>query len=225
MPESYYSNNLWSTPDLWMAVLCSTVIAVLLSYVRISNDAKVFRIGAFNTFAFFGYVLIFVVSNIFFTIVASGGVDSLLITEEGAKTELPYPLKGPLWAYYSFAGVFGFEAIVKGINLTFMGQGILSIRDWIKEAKNAAVARTIKRSANLEIELQRELAIELVNIYQQKGEKLISLAHMLMGPKIAEALVQTAEKNPDINTNEFIAFTLASQQTEQVKAQIKVLNR
>ena len=67
------------------------------------------------------------------------------------------------------------------------------------------------------------MAIELVKVYREKNKDLASLAHMLMG-SLAAPVLAAATANDKINTSDFIAYTLASQHTEQVKAQIKALS-
>jgi hypothetical protein len=73
-------------------------------------------------------------------------------TSNGSKTSKsqatkPLVLRFP-WFWYAFLGVFGFEALLQNINVTFFGQGVLAISDWINKARDGAVAAAIESQTN-----------------------------------------------------------------------------
>ncbi len=68
------------------------------------------------------------------------------------------------WFWFAFIGVFGFEALLQKINLTFDGKGVLTINDWIVKARNNAVASAIKAQADAEHERAQLLAQRLRTI-------------------------------------------------------------
>ena len=61
-------------------------------------------------------------------------------------------LSGAIWFWYAFIGVFGFEILLKNINLTFANVGVLSINDWISKALDNAEASAIEAQTNLDTE-------------------------------------------------------------------------
>lgn len=69
----------------------------------------------------------------------------------------------PRWFIHAFIGVFGFEIVLKRVNVTFSDSGVLTINDWITSARDTAVAHAVeadvkegeKRAQNLAQRLAR----------------------------------------------------------------------
>jgi hypothetical protein len=96
------------------------------------------------------YFLIVFVGNVFTTFLAA------------ATTSQTIPMGvAPAWFWYAFLGVFGFEAILKNLNLTFAEIGVLSINDWITKAKDAAVADVIEVDVMYKLQMANALAAKL----------------------------------------------------------------
>ncbi len=73
-------------------------------------------------------------------------------------------LPGPAWFWYAFVGVFGFEALLKNINVTLFGKGVLSIEDWISKARDVAVAAAIASNTRRGFQRSQNLAAQLRNL-------------------------------------------------------------
>jgi hypothetical protein len=102
------------------------------------------------------YLLIVSVGNIFTTFLAAATTSQQI--PSGAA---------PKWFWYAFLGVFGFEAILKNVNLTFAGIGVLSINDWIVKAKDAATADVIEAEVLRKEEEAVSLAKRLAHLSVQ----------------------------------------------------------
>lgn len=66
-----------------------------------------------------------------------------------------------MWFWFAFVGVFGFEVLLQNINLTFADKGVLTISDWINEARDPAVAAAVRAQATWESNRGQALAARL----------------------------------------------------------------
>jgi len=58
--------------------------------------------------------------------------------------------------------VFGFEALLQRINVTFANQGVLTINDWISKARDGAVASAVESQVEAQTMREQQLAERLV---------------------------------------------------------------
>lgn len=124
--------------------LSSLIVAIQITQASSSSIQRALRGPTFL------YFLIVFVGNVFTTFLAAATI---------AKT-IPTDI-APAWFWYAFFGVFGFEAILKNLNLTFAEIGVLSINDWITKAKDAAVADVIEADVMYQLQMANALAAKL----------------------------------------------------------------
>lgn len=124
--------------------LSSLIVAIEITRASNSSLQRAIRGPTFL------YLLIVYVGNVFTTFLAAAT----------ASKTIP-PGVAPAWIWYAFLGVFGFEAILKNLNLTFADIGVLSINDWITKAKDAAVADVIEADVMFQLQMANALAAKL----------------------------------------------------------------
>lgn len=113
-----------------MAHASLTVIAfsLLVALIEISSKSKASWRQLIGT-RFVFYVLILILGNIIATALAF---------------TIPGPEQLPKWLWSAFIGVFGFQAIIQNINVTFADKGFLTINDWINKARDSATADAVE---------------------------------------------------------------------------------
>ncbi|BDU22221.1 hypothetical protein DYGSA30_36780 [Dyella sp. GSA-30] len=82
---------------------------------------------------------------------------TLLVTKAASELDPP-------WLFQAFFGVFGFEGIIKNLNISFLDKGVLTFSDWLDKAKNNASAQALEQSINHNIKLEMRLAERLRNL-------------------------------------------------------------
>ncbi|MFO1422140.1 MAG: hypothetical protein U1F70_00575 [Candidatus Competibacteraceae bacterium] len=117
--------------DTQIAAIIAVPLSSLIVAIQITQAAKTSLLAKIRATTFL-YFLIVSVGNVFSTFLAAAA------TSESIPANI-----APAWFWYAFIGVFGFEAILKNINVTFANIGVLSINDWITKAKDIAVADAI----------------------------------------------------------------------------------
>lgn len=127
--------------DVGLAVLLSMALSCLIVAIELTKAAK----SSLRQ-------IIRGPSLVYFTIVSVGNVFTTLLA---VATIESFPVSIPKGFGYAFVGVFGFEALLKNINVTFSGIGVLSINDWISKAKDSAVADVVETDV-----LQKEIAAQ-----------------------------------------------------------------
>lgn len=84
---------------------------------------------------------------VYLVIIALGNTITTLLASATLTEQLPTALRNGFG--YAAIGVFGFEFILKNLNLTFSDKGVLTISDWITKAKDSAVADVVKAGVEL----------------------------------------------------------------------------
>jgi len=119
----------------------------------------------------------------FFAISALGNVTAALIAKDH------FPILANNVYMQAFVGVFGFQGVIKNLNISFHDIGFLKINHWIQVAKSTALASVVEIKANAQIKRESDLAAKL------KGLPLIALnSHVLtlLGSGISITLAQKA---------------------------------
>lgn len=123
-------------------------------------------------------------TGIYLLLVIVGNITTTLLA---ASTTNPAPNTIPDWFWFAFLGVFGFEVILKNVNMTFYGNGFLTINDWITKARDIAVADVIEANVyqkednaqlltqKLKLLPEQQLNAHIINILGT--ESLQSLEH------------------------------------------------
>jgi len=165
--------------DSHIAALVAIILSALLVFIEISRSSKVAprNLANFHTLMYF---LMAAIGNVFTTYIASAS----------ASDQIPPSM--PRWFAFAFLGVFGFEAILKNINLSFAGRGVLSINDWINKAKDSAVAAAVELNVQYNYRLANTLAQELAQIDE---ETLNAHAITLLGPEQLQSLEKIASES------------------------------
>lgn len=197
--------------DLAIAVTVAAALSLLIGTIEILFQSKAnLRASLSGSFAL--YLLILVVGNTGTTLLAS----SLL-----SGGDLPPTLPGPGWFWFAFVGVFGFEAILKNVNVTLFGNGVLSINDWISKARNNATATAIAAYATASVEQEKRLAGELKTL---PGGELNTHALHLLGAEALAALLQAAAE-AQADERLYLALAIAEARPEEAKAILKARTR
>lgn len=122
--------------QLPFAFCFTTGLTLLIALIRLLKDDDVKFLYLFNPRVLL-YILILLVGN---------GATTLLAVTLTQKYFAGYP--NFAWFWISFLGVFGFEAIIKNINISIFRTGVLTINDWIETAQELAV-RSVRRSEHV----------------------------------------------------------------------------
>jgi hypothetical protein len=150
-----------------LALAFTVVIAVI---ELVSKSKSRVPIGLVSS-EFLVYLMILIVGNIATTMAASG-VGVTLATAEAepggadvepaeSRIDSERSIPGPMWFWYAFVGVFGFEVVLQNLNITFASRGVLTISDWISKARDQAVAEAIKRQTDAIAATAQRLASRL----------------------------------------------------------------
>jgi hypothetical protein len=163
--------------DIAIGIGVAVFFSTLISFIEVMNRSKS-DLRACLTGAFFMYWLILGTGNTATTLLAVSPVESWFsgsigdmssdatstptpsLTPTPNSSEPPEP-SGAIWFWYAFIGVFGFEILLKNINLTFANIGVLSINDWISKALDNAAASAIESQTNSDTKQAQILANKL----------------------------------------------------------------
>ena len=94
---------------------------------------------------------------------------------EGLNTFQEYVQKLPAefdWFFYSLAGVFGFETLLKNFNVKFGSIGLINLSDWLEKAKVNAAASVI-RSEITKLESEKTKVVKALRDKLSKEELLV----------------------------------------------------
>ena len=200
------------------AILLSAVLSLLLTFIQITVDAKTNNIRGILTLSFIFYSLIMIFGNTITTLASASIIDNFF-SESSGNEEKEITLSGPAWIWYSTLGVFGFEAIIQKINITFFDQGVLSINDWLTKAKKSATAATLVKIVDLEIQDAQKLALQLTQ--KKDSASIHTFASIKLGTNEYQNLVSTVGNTSSIDFDKYLAHLLAEQFPKEVKAEIK----
>lgn len=186
--------------DLGIAIVLAGALSVLIAAIEIPSKSKT-DLKSCKTGSFGIYLVILIVGNISTTLLASTVINAAL---EEANS---FP--GPVWFWYAFVGVFGFEAILQNVNVTLFDNGVLSINDWISKARNNAIAKALTVHADageryalylaekIKMLPENELnAMVLQHLGADKVQELNDKATQAAAPSLVKALALAYER-PD----------------------------
>ena len=120
----------------------------------------------------------------------------------------------PVWFWSAFIGVFGFEILLKNINITFADKGVLSINDWISKAREMAVGSAIDLQAHSEIKRSRILSNKLRNL--DPAELTTHFLNLLGSEYLHELQTTAAQDGADLHLLK--ALALASESPDEAEA-------
>jgi hypothetical protein len=146
-----------------------------------------------------------------------GSTATTLLAEAVTKGK---SLPGAAWFWYAFIGVFGFEAIIKRLNLTLFDAPALTISEWMEKARDGAVAQAIESSTNKAHARRQELAGRLRKL-PDKDLRTYAVTHLGQEPvKTLEAA--TAASGTDLSLH--FALALAGERANDAEAIVKSRN-
>lgn len=131
--------------DLGIAIAFAVGLSLLIGVIELSYRSNA-GLGACRSSAAVLYLLILSIGNAATTLLAAVTTAGFFVstTTTASTPSQSAPLALPFrWFWYAFLGVFGFEALLQNMNLTFFGKGVLSISDWIGKARDNAVASAV----------------------------------------------------------------------------------
>ncbi len=115
--------------DSAAACIAAVGFSVLIGLIEIRHRSGVRFRYLIPDSGFLTYLLILVIGNVVATLCA---------------TSVPAPSPDmPRWFWSAFVGVFAFEMIIQRLNVTFNGDGFLTVSDWINKARDSAVADAV----------------------------------------------------------------------------------
>ena len=205
--------------DIQLALVISSLLSVLLSLIQIASQSKVYIVKSYFTVLLAFYVLIMIVGNVLTTLISASVIENYTTSASNGSEQGRILLVGPLWIWYSAFGVFGFEALIQKMNITFFDKGVLSINDWITKAKNSATAATLERAADLEIINILNLATELHNQLDKAG--IHTLASNNLGNDRYQDALNGIQGNNNIDPELYLTHILANESPKIVKSAIE----
>ncbi|HXF84351.1 MAG TPA: hypothetical protein VNK49_03100 [Anaerolineales bacterium] len=166
--------------DILVAVLLAVAFSILISVIQVKSScgSKASYRACTLTGSFLLYLLILIIGNTATTLLAS----ATITFAAAAKFA---------WFWYAFIGVFGFEILLKNMNLTFADRDVLSINDWITKARDNAVQSALEAQINLDEQVSQKLANDLLKLPEKELDTYI--ANML-GHDVLHRLQRNAKK-------------------------------
>lgn len=163
--------------DIQVAIILAAILSVLIGFIELQSQSKANLKKCWTSSAAI-YIVILLIGNAATTLTAAATTKSFFISDTvsnpasapslanaketaGDANNVVSEKPAYAWFWFAFLGVFGFEALLQKINITFDGKGFLTINDWIAKARNNAVAAAIKAQADAEHERAQLLAKRL----------------------------------------------------------------
>lgn len=121
---------------------------------------------------------------------------------------------------YAFLGVFSFEAVLNNVNITYLGQGVLTIQDWTRKARDIAEAEALGKQAAMVGELQGRLEQVISDVSEEKLDS--NLASCCGGTEFVKQVEADAEARGD-DAKLYKAMELAERAPKRAAAILKAL--
>ncbi|MDE0471556.1 MAG: hypothetical protein OXH57_06415 [Ekhidna sp.] len=205
--------------DVTSAIIASSILTIILAFIQISADSRSTDVRGVLTLSFAFYILVMIIGNVITTLLSASIIDNYVIKKDDNNEIKQLFFIGPIWIWYSFFGVFGFEVIIQKINITFFNQGVLCINDWLTKAKKAATAATLEKIVKLDFENTPKLAKQLVETKDTNAIHTFALTKL--GSDRYTAVVASIDGNPKIDVDQYLSYLLSEQFPDEVNAEIK----
>lgn len=193
--------------DYAFGILISFLLTCILAYVEIIHESG--KSGkALLCPETFAYLLVLALGN---------GISTLAAPSILAASNLISQIQGPVWLWYGVIGVFGFNAIIRYINITLFDQGVLSINEWVSKSKENATAAVIEKSVDLEHAEAQQIAQQLKNLPEDELDAQIS---QVLGSDTLEEL--NSQSGNRVNSRLLKALVLAQEETPQARAIVSI---
>lgn len=194
--------------EISIAILVTILLSALIGFIEVKNNSDSDWKSCL-TISFFIYLIILSIGNTATTLTAfsilskpsNNMVENNSNTKKNNATE-SNPLE-LLWFWSAFTGVFGFEIMLKNINLTFSDKGVLSINDWINKALDSAVASAIASAVNSNVQTSTMLVGKLRRLSENE---LNAYVVQFLGQ---ERLTELENTSPQNNIDSILIKALA----------------
>jgi len=122
---------------------------------------------------------------------------------------------------YAFFGIFAFEGVMSNTNVNFFDKGVLTIQDWIRKARDPAVASALERQVQRGQNLITQSADTLARLDEAKLNTYIA---QFLGADVVQQIELDAQaSNADVKL--YKALTLASKAPKETVAIMKNLKK
>lgn len=212
--------------DISVAIIASIILSILLVFIQVSYEIRPSSKGLHSikcnfTLYFFLYLIIVAFGNVVTTFLASGIVDSILLKESISKVKFD---KVPLWLMYSVLGVFGFEAIIKQINITFLDKELLTLNKWISKSKFTAVNIILVKITEEGFAVGQKLANKYYEKHKDDPQIIHTFASQVLDESAYEKIKEKGDGKEEIITEKLLVYTIANEQPQKLKAELENYN-
>ena len=177
-----------------LPLLIALLFTCIICFVEVPREAKA-SLRSCLVVPFLLFLLLRIIGNSLTTFLATPILSKYISTT--------YYWNGFLDA---FAGVFAFEAVLSKTNITLFGKGVLTIEDWIAQAKQNAIARVLKNDTQRTDRRQQQVAVGLRDRYSEEELNTYLATYLGVGT-VAELERKAAESHA--NTKLYKALALA----------------
>jgi hypothetical protein len=145
--------------DIGLALIIAVLFSLVLCSIEVRRSSKNASLANCATPSLLLYILVVVIGNTSTTLLVAASVPDEISAPAVGQASSPTPplrdstlisrvLRKAPWFWYAFLGVFGFEVLLRNINVSFLNKGLLSISDWIAKARDGAVEAAVKAEAD-----------------------------------------------------------------------------
>jgi hypothetical protein len=163
----------------WTAILIALIFSCLVALTEVRYRSKQRWRVCFN-WGLLLYATALGLGNVVTTVIATFYVDL-------SKVDPWSPL------LYAFLGVFSFQAILNNVNITYLDQGVLAIKDWTRKARTIAVEAALQEKVQARDELRRRMDENSPRLSEEKLSTL--LAQCCGGNTIVNKIKADAKKS------------------------------
>jgi hypothetical protein len=179
---------------LWYAVIASTLISLVLTYVELASESGERGRALFSLDAF-AYLLLVTIGNVLLTLLAPAALPDTFITDVSISTGSPDEIDVPRWVWYTLTGVFGFTALLRNLDIKILSQSFLSFSEYLEKARDNATVSIVERAIEMENKASNRRAHELRSLPENDLNTL--LLHTVGEDELAnvEAIARTENRD------------------------------
>ena len=204
--------------DIWVAIIVSLILTIPISIIQIYLDSKRSNLWSYLSWIFFIFLFLKIIFNAATTYLAA-------LTIENIK-DVPFFIKiiyfvEPKWILYSLLGLFGFEVILKEIDVTYSEKNILSFNSWMTVTKKSATAAVIEKDITLKIELTERLSEQLS--IECSASQINAHAINILGMEKLKEINDSLNSHTDIEIDriKYLSIILSDKEPEKINAILK----
>lgn len=134
---------------LWYAVIASTLISLVLTYVELASESGE-RGRALFSFDAFAYLVLVTIGNVLLTLLAPAALPDTFMTDVSISAGGADEIAVPLWVWYTLTGVFGFTALLRNLDIKILSQSFLSFSEYLEKARDNATVSIVERAIEME---------------------------------------------------------------------------